>query len=156
MSLDINVWRCQIGNLKFITTNKRYLGNSNNCIVCTLFLFLLFFYTLQIKFAYISSICFSVIGSFSIDLVFLFVFQHFLAIKLLLRCGDVESNPGPKDKHCLSICHYNINSIAAHNFAKLSSLEAFNAVHNFDVICISEPYLDSSFSSDDSALALKG
>ena len=64
--------------------------------------------------------------------------------------------PGPKDKHCLSICHYNINSIAAHNFAKLSSLEAFNAVHNFDVICISESYLDSSFSSDDSALALKG
>ena len=56
----------------------------------------------------------------------------------------------------MSVCHYSINSIAAHNFAKLSSLEAFNAVHNFDVICISESYLDSSFPTDDSALDLKG
>ena len=112
--------------------------------------------TLQIIATYTSSIYFLVTGSFSIDLFFLFIFQHFLVVKLLLRCGDVESNPGPKSKHCLSVCHYNVNSIVAHNFAKLSSFEAFNAVHNFDIIYISESFLDSSFSSDDSALTLKG
>ena len=54
------------------------------------------------------------------------------------------------------MCHYNINSLVANNFTKLSSLEAFNAVHNFDIIYISESFLDSFFSSHDSALLLKG
>ena len=77
-------------------------------------------------------------------------------VRLLLRCADIESNVGLKDKHYLSICHYNINSIAAHNLAKLSSLEKFISVHDFDIIAISESFLDSSFSLQDSALNLKG
>ena len=101
-------------------------------------------------------IYFFITGSFSIDLVILFVFQHILITKLLLKCGDIEPNLGPKNKQCLSICHFNINSLAAHNFAKLSSLNAFNSVHDFDIICLSESFLDSSFSTDDSNLALRG
>ena len=93
---------------------------------------------------------------FFMDLLFLLSFHHFLIIKLLLRCGDVEPNPGPKEKDCLSICHYNVNSLAAHNFAKLLTLEAFISVHHYDIICISESFLDSTFSPDDSALTLKG
>ena len=160
MFLDINVWRCQIGifngKLTFIRTLKKSLVNFYNHLFYKLVLFLLILSTLQIIATYTSSIYFLVTGSFSIDLFFLFIFQHFLVVKLLLRCGDVESNPGPKSKHCLSVCHYNVNSIVVHNFAKLSSLEAFNAVHDFDIICISESFLDSSFSSDDSTLNLKG
>ena len=92
----------------------------------------------------------------SIDLIFLNIFCHFLIVEILLRYGDIESNPGPKDRQSLSICYYNINSLSAHNFEKLSSLEAFNSVHDFDVICISESFLDSSFSFDDSSLELRG
>ena len=34
---------------------------------------------------------------------------------------DIELNPGPKHKQdqSLSICHWNLNSIPAHNFQKL-------------------------------------
>ena len=39
---------------------------------------------------------------------------------LLLLCGDVELNPGPKQNTAkkITMCHWNLNSIIAHNFAK--------------------------------------
>ena len=47
-----------------------------------------------------------------------------LAIK---RSGDIEENPGPKPNSCdcLSICHWNLNSISEHNFIKLSLLRDY-------------------------------
>ena len=44
----------------------------------------------------------------------------------------------------------------ANNFAKISLLEAYNAVHDFDIICISETFLDSSYSNNDVRLDLNG
>ena len=40
---------------------------------------------------------------------------------LLLLSGDVELNPGPKRNYsnAFSICHWNLNSISAHNYAKV-------------------------------------
>ena len=69
-----------------------------------------------------------------------------LYILLITRSGDVELSPGPKRKaaQTLSICHWNLNSICAHNFAKLSLLRSYVSVHKFDIICLSETYLDSS------------
>ena len=66
----------------------------------------------------------------------------FHGIYLLILCGDIELNPGPKDAKHLSIYHWNLNSIAAHNFAKVSALKAFNTNKKFDFICLSEPCLD--------------
>ena len=65
---------------------------------------------------------------------------------LLLLCGYVELNPGPNQSTAknLSICHWNPDSTIAHNLAKLVLLKAFNSIHKFDVICLSETYLDSS------------
>ena len=59
---------------------------------------------------------------------------------LLSLCGDVDLNPGPNQNTAkkLSIWHWNLNSIAAHNFAKLVLLKAFNSIHKFDIICLSE------------------
>ena len=39
---------------------------------------------------------------------------------LILLSGDIKTNPGPTPSsgQCFSICHWNLNSIAAHNFAK--------------------------------------
>ena len=67
---------------------------------------------------------------------------------ILLTHGDTEVNPGPK-KNCstsFSFCHWNLNSLIAHNYVKLSSLQAYNSVHKHDVICLLETYLDNSVS----------
>ena len=67
-------------------------------------------------------------------------------ILLITLSGDIELNPGPKSKaeQTLSVCHWNLNSICEHNFAKLSLLRAYVSVQKFDIICLSETYLDSS------------
>ena len=59
---------------------------------------------------------------------------------LLICCGDIKTNPGPKSNSCqsFSICHWNLNSISAHNFTRLSLLQAYNSVHNYDIICLSD------------------
>ena len=77
---------------------------------------------------------------------------------LLLLCDDVELNPGPKQNTAkkFTICHWNINSIAAHNFAKLVLFKAYSSIHKFDIICLSETYLDSSILPDGSNLKIPG
>ena len=75
---------------------------------------------------------------------------------MIVLSGDVELNPGPKRKaaQILSVCHWNLNSICAHNFTKLSLLRAYVSLHKFDIICLSETYLDSSI--DDASLEISG
>ena len=75
---------------------------------------------------------------------------YWLYIFLITLSGDVELNPGPKCKaaQTLSICHWNLNSICAHNFTKLSLLRAYVNIHKFDIVCFSETYLDSSISDE--------
>ena len=52
----------------------------------------------------------------------------FLSI-LIMLCGEVEINPGPKtiSQQGFSICHWNPNSIIAHNFAKTFLLKAYTS-----------------------------
>ena len=80
----------------------------------------------------------------------LHIFQLFLLSKYLLLCGDIELNPGPRETlyKYLSIVHWNLNSVIAHDYSKLDLLRAFNDIHKFDIICLSETYLDSTFSLD--------
>ena len=84
-----------------------------------------------------------------------FVILYFCYI--LLTHGDIEVNPGPK-KNCSTSfsCHWNLNSLIAHNYLKLSSLQAYNSVYKHDVICLSETYLDNSVPSDESDLNFPG
>ena len=67
---------------------------------------------------------------------------------LLLIHGDTESNPGPPQKisSYFSLCHWNANGILAHN--KLSLLTAYNITYKYDIICVSETYLNSSVDSN--------
>ena len=86
-------------------------------------------------------------------------FFIFCVLIVLIICGDIELNPGPKKhKSCdnFSLCHWNINGIAALEFSKLSLLEAYNAHYMYDIICLSETCLDSSVSFDDPRLNLSG
>lgn len=48
----------------------------------------------------------------------------------------------------VSFCHWNINSFIARKSVKLSLLETHNSIHKFDIICLSEDFLNISFRSD--------
>ena len=69
-----------------------------------------------------------------------------------------EENPCPKrnSSQKFNICHWNLNSIAAHNFIKVSPLIACNSIHKYDIICLSETYLDSSAVLGDDSLEIPG
>ena len=74
-----------------------------------------------------------------------------LTLLLSFMSGDIELNPAPNktNSSCkFSVCHWNLNSLAAHNFEKVGLLEAFNSINKFDITCVSESYLHSTFSSD--------
>ena len=77
---------------------------------------------------------------------------------LIILSGDAEVNPGPKNSgsECLSIFHWNLSSISAHDCSKLFLLKAYISVHKFDIICLSETYLDSTVALDDDNLAIFG
>ena len=83
----------------------------------------------------------------SVVLYIHYVRLYFIAFK---RGGEIEENPGPKPYICgsLSISYWNLNSISAHNFIKLSLLRAYISINKFDITCLSETYLDSSMSFD--------
>ena len=63
--------------------------------------------------------------------------------RIISVSGDTEIHPGPKPNalnRCFSICHWNLNSISARMFTKVSLLSAYISVHKFDIICLSETY----------------
>ena len=68
---------------------------------------------------------------------------------LLLLSGDIEVNPGPKISSNIKYCHWNLNGLAAHDFIKVPLIEAFITTSNFDIVCLSETFLDSTILDDD-------
>ena len=91
-----------------------------------------------------------------------FVLSHFFLIMflsfLLILSNDVELNAGLKkdsSQRNFSIVHQNLNSITAQNFVKLSQLEVYNTLHSYDLICLSEKWLNSTTSIDSNDLSLK-
>ena len=87
------------------------------------------------------------------DIVFAWPCSLFVMLSV-----DVEVNPGPKkkDKDCLSICHWNLNSISGYDYSKLFLLNSYNSLHKFDIICLSETYLDSNTPLNDDNLEISG
>ena len=64
--------------------------------------------------------------------------------------------PRKKDKDCLSICHWNLNSISGYDYSKLFLLNSYNSLHKFDIIFFSETYLDSNTPLNDDNLEISG
>ena len=60
----------------------------------------------------------------------IFILSLFCLCSLLSLHGDIESNPGPRNRknHLPSLCHRKINSLPPHNFAKMLILKAYNAI----------------------------
>ena len=106
----------------------------------------------------IKTIYWSVLITFLILIVIMFIQFIWVHALLIRQSGDTEMNPGPKPNPChsFSICHWNLNSLTAHNYLKVSLLRAYVAIRKFDVVCLSETYLDSSNLSDDDNFNLPG
>ena len=52
------------------------------------------------------------------------------------------------------MCHLNLNNVVLHNFSKIQALIAYNCIHKFDIIYLSESYLNSEILSSDSNLQI--
>ena len=120
----------------------------------------LLFYVFLIAFlfskAYVSKISLKLYISIFLLFNILLGVLVWLCSCLIILSGDVEVNPGPKNSvsECLSICHWNLNRILAHDYSKLFLLKAYISVHKFDIICLSETYLDSTVPIDDDNLVI--
>ena len=76
---------------------------------------------------------------------------------MIFLSGNVEVNSGPKIKaNNFSVCCWNINSISVHNYSKVSLLKAYLTVYKFDIVCLSETYLDSNTAPDIENLKISG
>ena len=85
-----------------------------------------------------------------------FGFYILVFLNLIRLCGDIEENAGPKTKpnNNLSVCQWNVNSILSQDFQKIAVLGSFVAIHKFDIIWISETFLNNTY--EDSDLDLNG
>ena len=62
------------------------------------------------------------------------------SFRTILLSGDVETNPGPAT---LDFCTWILNSIFARDFLRVSLIEAYNSVYNYDLLGVVETHLDS-------------
>ena len=171
--VDINIW-CAVIGLFVNTTQQSALFHLTKCRDSSLYNMLLFlllliifkeflnnrdlilgpFFSLWLSSVFLEtklaiengrSFCVCLYSFSFISLEIFFVFKL-----LLILCRDIEVNPGPG----LSFCHWNLNSISDPDFVKASLLKACNAIHKFDIICLSETFLNSSLQNDDNSLFL--
>ena len=114
-------WRAVIGvfNYRILVMSKNcenYLGNKFISLIESL---LLSYHYFESAFIFLST------------LLYLFV---------LLQChGDIEPNPGLKNlkTKLISVCHWNLNSLTAHKYSKLTQLKAYISMYKYDFICLS-------------------
>ena len=61
-------------------------------------------------------------------------------VTVILLSGEINPGPKPSSRECLLICQWNLNSILVQSYTKVSLLTAYNLIHNFDIICVSETF----------------
>ena len=67
---------------------------------------------------------------------------------LLLLAGDIHPNPGPQYGK-LKFGHWNLNSLLAREKSKLPLIEALQSVENFDILGLSETFLNDNTDPND-------
>ena len=79
---------------------------------------------------------------------------EWLCSLLVMLSKDVEINRDPKrkTKSASQSSTGTWNSIFAYNYCKLFLLNSYNSLHKFDILCLSETYLDSNTSLEDGNL----
>ena len=56
----------------------------------------------------------------------------------------------------LRFCHWNLNGRIAHDCIKITLIQAYITDQNFDIVCLSETFLNSSIQNDDHKLKIDG
>ena len=138
MGISVFQWRVVTGifNCRKLGTTKDFSKNSTKVLF-------IMFEVLFFLWHCFENVCLSLL-----TLLYIFIF---------LKChGDIELNPGPRKlkTSSLSVCHWNLNSLCAHNFSKLTHLKAYNSLYKYDFICLSETYLDST--TPDNVIEIEG
>ena len=136
--VSVGLWRASIG--RFHASYKAYYESKKKLSPQ----FSTFYASLQEYLVNIANQCLN-------SKYYFFGFYILVFINFILLCGDIEKNLGPKTKpnDNLSVCYWNVNSIPSHNFQKIAVLESFVAMHKFDIICISETFLNNTYEDND-------
>ena len=79
------------------------------------------------------------IGVYLFTTIYLLIISNlqeylWVASRIISLSGDIEINPGPKSNalnRCFFICYWNLNSISAHMFTKVSLLSAYRNLSQF-------------------------
>ena len=71
----------------------------------------------------------------------------FIEIELML-VGDIHPNPGHFD-NSLKVCHCNLNGVCARDKIKILLLEAYNSIFHYDLMVLSETYLNETDKNED-------
>ena len=86
----------------------------------------------------------SIVGLCNYIITICITIPSILKTQVLRLSGDTETNPGPEKSCAIKFCHCNLNGLAAHEFVKVPLIKAFITLHNFDIVCLSETFLDSA------------
>ena len=173
MPVSISIWRAQIGTFlgqrALDHRNKaKYTDIFRHYLIITLFLVYVFDLLINLDkdictiskriFGKTLFVLLKTMIECKIEILFLGYILSVLKLTLILLSNDVEQQPGPTkgSRSNFSFCFWNLNSIPANNFCKISLIEAYNSQYNFDLICLSETFLNSSYKSDDPALIING
>ena len=69
---------------------------------------------------------------------FIFLLMLVYMFIILQLHGDIEPNPGTRKikTNTFSVCNWNLNSLSAHSFSKITQLKACNAIYRYDFMFI--------------------
>ena len=157
MGIDLNLYRACIGMFSRYKFSKQKVNSYSICFIFWL-ITLMAYHFLKTIFSVLNNIIhrrsFLNVTFFIFQSSFYFYLWHCSSIYL----GDIETNPGPVTNYseAFKIYHWNLNGLPTDNFVKIPHLEAYAISQNIDIICLSETFLDSSYSSDDPRLHLSG
>ena len=149
---------CQKDNLNFTAQNIAFMY-SELSIKFFLVLFLLMWVLLKINFDNSWSVIVkctkgSLMSTHSASEN---VFTKKLIELVLILSGDVEQNPDPeKEKSHITFRHWNLNGLMAHNFIKVLLLHTLAVTNDYDIICLTETFFDSSIDNDDDRISIPG
>ena len=75
----------------------------------------------------------------------------------MIEHQEIGSNPRPKNSQInknLSCCHWNVNSLLALKFSKVTQIDTYKSSSSHDFASISETYFDSSVLEADRSFQL--
>ena len=156
MPIDNVIWHARVGVFYSLKTLITKIPNTRKLHYSHIFLLFLFYFV-TIDLYKFHSVVNCIMASYLRMLTKLpkiakiTLFLDLCISSLLLRCCDIEKNPGPKYSS-LTLCHWSLNGLTAHDSIKILSFQAYVTQHNYDIISLSEIFLNSS--TDSSVLRL--